>query len=400
MDNKLIHIRLSRNHMNTTFHLTIATLASRCRAAETTLEQAHRIIARCEKEYSEFLPNSPVYRLNHAPVGTVVEFPPLAKELFLRAEVLREQTRGAFHYGAKGNLHSTPFEWVEGQNGVRKCIEGAWLGFGAIGKGFALDKARELIERDGFENFNLNGGGSSILMKGYCTEGQPWSWAWSWLKSEQGKPLGLQFQHDSGRPVAIGVSGTQEKGAHLIATIKNAAPVKSALVAADCATDADALSTALFVSGWDQFLQTQLPATKELAVAVIDGQDCPRWNGGFQNAWGALASLLLALPVFFTLLLTVPAYADEAPRPLEGTSEVVAPPAPETPPPTAEAEAAVGASDSGEIDLGDLGISQFNPYLFERDPLWALLPFAALVLVLLHLKKPPRPSIRKEESSQ
>jgi thiamine biosynthesis lipoprotein ApbE len=387
--------------MNTTFHLTIATQAGRCRAAETTLEQAHRLIARCEKEYSEFLQTSPVYRLNHAPVGTVVEFPPLARELFLRAEVLREQTRGAFHYGAKGKLHSTPFEWVEAQNGVRKCIDGAWMGFGAIGKGFALDKARELIERDGFENFNLNGGGSSILMKGYCAESQPWSWAWSWLKSEDGKPLGLSFEHDSGRPVAIGVSGTQEKGAHLVATVENAVPVKSALVAADSATDADALSTALFVSGWDQFLQTQLPATKELAVAVIDGEDCPRWNGGFQNAWGAIASLLLALPVFFTLLLAVPAFADEAPRPLEGTTET-AEPAIDPAPPSADTAAGTtdGASDSGEIDLGDLGISQFNPYLFERDPLWALLPFAALVLVILHLKKPPRTSIRnKEESS-
>jgi thiamine biosynthesis lipoprotein ApbE len=381
--------------MNTTFHLTIATQASRCRAAETTLEQAHRIIARCEKEYSEFLPSSPVHRLNHAPAGTVVEFPPLAKELFLRAEVLREQTRGAFHCGAKGKLHQTPFEWVEKQNGVRKCIESAWLGFGAIGKGFAIDKARELIERDGFENFNLNGGGSSILMKGYCMEGQPWSWAWSWLKSEDGKPLGLEFQHNSGRPVAIGVSGTQEKGAHLVSTIKNAAPVKSALVAADSATDADALSTALFVSGWDPFLQTQLPATKELAIAVIDGDDCPRWNGGFQNAWGALASMLIALPVFFTLLLAVPAFANEAPRPIEGTADVAQTATEQTPPPAAEAS--IGTSDSGEIDLGELGISQFNPYLFERDPLWALLPFAALVLVILHLKKPPRTSIRNKQ---
>lgn len=361
------------------------------------------MIARCEKEYSEFLQSSPVYRLNHAPVETLVEFPPLAKELFLRAEVLRKQTRGAFHYGAKGKLHSTPFEWIEEKNSVRKCIDGAWMGFGAIGKGFALDKARELIERDGFENFNLNGGGSSILMKGYCAEGQPWSWAWSWGKGEDGKPLGLEFQHDSGRPVAIGVSGTQEKGAHLIATIENATPVKSALVAADSATDADALSTALYVSGWDQFLETQLPRTKELAVALIDGEDCPRWNGGFQNAWGALASMLVALPFFFTLLLAAPAFADEAPRPIEATAATAEPaaaePAADQPPPAADATG--GAADSGEIDLGDLGISQFNPYLFERDPLWALLPFAALVLVLLHLKKPPRTSIRnKEESSR
>lgn len=39
------------------------------------------------------------------------------------------------------------------------------------------------------------------------------------------------------------------------------------------------------------------------------------------------------------------------------------------------------------VDLSSLGLSDFNPYLFERHSGWILLPVFAFVLVLIHLKK-------------
>lgn len=43
------------------------------------------------------------------------------------------------------------------------------------------------------------------------------------------------------------------------------------------------------------------------------------------------------------------------------------------------------ASDA--VDLAALGMSDFNPYSFERESLWILLPFLSLLLVLYHLKQ-------------
>lgn len=38
------------------------------------------------------------------------------------------------------------------------------------------------------------------------------------------------------------------------------------------------------------------------------------------------------------------------------------------------------------VDLGELGFESFTPYLVERSPYWVLLPLAALLVVLWHLR--------------
>lgn len=37
------------------------------------------------------------------------------------------------------------------------------------------------------------------------------------------------------------------------------------------------------------------------------------------------------------------------------------------------------------VDLSALGMSDFNPYIFDRETLWILLPLISLILVFLHL---------------
>lgn len=39
------------------------------------------------------------------------------------------------------------------------------------------------------------------------------------------------------------------------------------------------------------------------------------------------------------------------------------------------------------VDLGEMGADAFTPYLVERNSLWILLPAAALLLVVLHLRR-------------
>lgn len=361
-----MHIRLSQNHMATTFHLTVSTSATRAMAAEQTLLECHRLIAQCEDELSEFRATSPVYRLNHASDVAAVPVGALTAELFARAETLRSETAGAFHYGVKGELTKNPPFVIEESSHefyLRKLHPRAWLGFGAIGKGYALDKAREVLAREGFNDYCLNAGGSSILLGGLSAPDEPWKWGWSWMRNENGTPLGVEFVHGSGRPIAIGISGTQEKGNHLIRTHltqnTEALALQSALVAASSGTEADALSTALFVRGWDGFTSLPVSQGRELSVAAIDSDGIPRWNGWFQRWWGALTSVVVFVAAFLTPVLV-------------------------------RAEEAVEAVAEEAIDLGDVAMESFNPYMFERDPIWILLPLTALVLVILHLKRPPK----------
>lgn len=46
----------------------------------------------------------------------------------------------------------------------------------------------------------------------------------------------------------------------------------------------------------------------------------------------------------------------------------------------------VDAAD-GAIDLSALGMNTFQPYNYERNSLWILLPAVVLAITLLHLKK-------------
>jgi thiamine biosynthesis lipoprotein ApbE len=62
--------------------------------------------------------------------------------------------------------------------------------------------------------------------------------------------------------------------------------LRSALVAHPSATWADALSTALFVSGWEDSMKRFEALAPAPALAVIDESGTPRWNGLFQNLWG------------------------------------------------------------------------------------------------------------------
>jgi len=264
--------------MNTLFDLRVRCEERRAGAARDTLRDIHAGIRTLEEELSEFLPASPVARLNTASPGERVAAPPVLWELFQMAERLRETTGGAFDATAKGTgAISADFPtrtlWRESP--------GARLGFGAIGKGFAIDRVRERVERDGFEHYLLNAGGSSLALRGSAGDG-PWRWAWSW---EKGARSGVSFVHDSQQAVAIGVSGDEEQPGH----IRRARPagLRSALVALAGAAEADALSTALFAAGWED----ASPFLRETASAGIGHDGFPVWNGLFQKYWGGVPTL-------------------------------------------------------------------------------------------------------------
>jgi thiamine biosynthesis lipoprotein len=356
-------LRQEQNHMATIFDFRISCEPSLAAAADRVLRECHLEVTKLENELSEFLPESPVFQLNHSTSGTRVRFSQAAFELLECAERLKELSAGAFDPLAKSTEVASRIGYDKKTLEVWKETPGAWLGFGAIGKGFALDRVAARIQAAGFSHSLLSAGGSSLVFSGWETPSTPWHWGWSWKRNESGENLGIPFTHSTGEKIALGISGTHEKGEHILKSADSRASavdlnihkMKSSLIATQSAAVADAMSTALFVAGWENstaFLN-RLPLPP--AAACIDHEEVPHWNGLFQRLWNgigtATASLLLAIT--FGLSGLTKAHADET------------------------------------IDLSSLGDSakSFTPYVFERNSLWVLLPIFCFLVVLVHLRK-------------
>lgn len=288
----IAHVAISRGHMATRFELTVSCPRFRATVARRVLEEAHQQIAQLEAELSEFLPSSPISRLNRAPVGKRVPIGPSAVDLLERCHQLREQTGGAFDCLAKSlGPFQRPPEVAWDRSSAWRITPETHIGFGAIGKGYALDRVRTCLEREGFSDYLLVAGGSSIVMSGFAAPGEPWRWAWSWSRDAMGRPLGIGFTHITGDPVAIGVSGTQERGNHLIdpRTRRPVTDRVSALVGCGSAAEADALSTALFVMGWSDGGARVAQLLTHPALGIIEPGDQAYWNPRFEQWWGPCA---------------------------------------------------------------------------------------------------------------
>ena len=94
----------------------------------------------------------------------------------------------------------------------------------------------------------LGAGGSSWIFRGFAADDEPWEIAWAWSRDADGDWIGQTYRLPGGRPIAVGVSGTVEKGQHFLS---EGAPLRvnlrSAFCSAASAAEADALSTALMV---------------------------------------------------------------------------------------------------------------------------------------------------------
>ncbi|MGZ3694530.1 MAG: FAD:protein FMN transferase [Bdellovibrionota bacterium] len=285
-----VQIRLDQNHMATTFEFRVSCDPARGLAAERAMSDAHRVVALLEGELSEFRESSPVYKLNHAEALVAVPITESVKELWDLAVREKARTKGAFNPLCKSKNKSGEIRLSADGKGLFKTERDTHLSFGAIGKGFALDRARLVLEREGFTDYLLTAGGSSVLISGFAAPRTPWSWAWSWKKDVLNADVyrGKKFVHASGKAIALGVSGTMEQGEHILSNGERLNSL-SALVAHSSAARADALSTALFVSGWKDISALQDPL-QIMPLAWMDKEENIQWNGDFQNLWGSPCS--------------------------------------------------------------------------------------------------------------
>jgi len=139
---------------------------------------------------------------------------------------------------------------------VRLLKPGMELNLNSIGKGFALDRAAELLVNQGVEDFMFHGGQSSVLARGSQTNTPDQGWTIG-LTHPLRPELRLAEFYLKDRALATSGTGRQhflyqgKRYGHLLdpRTGMPAEGVYSATVISSTAAEADALATAFYVMG-------------------------------------------------------------------------------------------------------------------------------------------------------
>lgn len=155
------------------------------------------------------------------------------------------------------------------------CVKGGYDPSGYV-KGWAADRCIRILQRHRAENIQVNAAGDLALAGGF-EDGKPWSIG---VRSPENRFEVLKvFEIFEG---AIATSGTYEIGAHIKDphTGLIAIGARSATVIGPDGGLADALATALVVTGRDGAGIFTKPALAEYKVWVIDRNEDTAWTIG------------------------------------------------------------------------------------------------------------------------
>ena len=155
------------------------------------------------------------------------------------------------------------------------CVKGGYDPSGYV-KGWAADRCIEILKKHGAENIQINAAGDLSLAGGY-ENGKPWTIG---IRSPENKFQILKtFDIFEG---AIATSGTYEIGAHIKDphTGLIAIGARSATVYGPDGGLADALATALVVTGREGAGMFTQPELAEYKVWVIDRHEDTAWTIG------------------------------------------------------------------------------------------------------------------------
>lgn len=286
--------------MGNRFEFTV--IADHQTAGEKAIDAAIAEVKRIEELLSTFKDTSQTSLINQYAGIQPVQVDQEVIDLIQRAQKISDITQGAFDisYGSIDkslwnfdvNMTSLPdFETalqsvslinyqnviIDAENHtVMLKHEGMRIGFGGIGKGYAADKTKQVLQNIGIEHGIVNAAGDLITW-GNQPDGRPWT-------------IGIADPDQSDRPfsalnisnMAIATSGNYEKyatinGRRYSHTIdpKTGLPVsgiKSVSILCPSAELADALATPVIVMGAQVGLD-MINQLRQVACIIIDDQD-------------------------------------------------------------------------------------------------------------------------------
>jgi thiamine biosynthesis lipoprotein len=269
------------------------------------------LVDQLESQLTVYRDDSEISRLNHSADQRDVEVEPRLFSLLEQAAEISRETNGGYDitsgplskawgfYRRDGRVPGPSelsdvmqrvgmhnIELIPDKNAIRFLRPGVEINLGSIGKGYALDRMRELLIAEGIESFLLHGGNSSVLARGRSHESGVRSqepvdddrcsgW-WIGLRHPllPERRIGEILLHN--RALGTSGSGTQffihdgRRYGHILDP-RNGWPAEGTLsttVAADSAAEADALATAFYVMGRDKAID-YCQGHRGIAAAII-----------------------------------------------------------------------------------------------------------------------------------
>lgn len=273
-------VQVARNAMATRFEIVLqGTNATMLRAGG---EEALDEIARLENQLSLYRPTSEIARVNARAAFEPVRVTPPVFKLLQHARDLTNACQGAFDITTAPLVRCWGFMGGTGQQAdpkqlaaARECVgmshvhfdkarhtiqfdrEGVMLDLGAIGKGYAIDRAVDLLRDADVESALVHGGTSTVYAIGKQMESAAWKVAIANAAPDSSPASSLPsvtLQDEALSVSAIWGRSFEKEGktmGHVIDP-RTGEPCQMAQLAAvitNSATDSDALSTALLVLG-------------------------------------------------------------------------------------------------------------------------------------------------------
>jgi thiamine biosynthesis lipoprotein len=272
-------VALARHAMATRFEIVLN--GNHPVALRAAGEEALAEIERIEAQLSLYRPSSEITRINARAAREPVRVSPGVFALLERASTLSRETGGAFDitiaplvrcwgFMGEGGLVPGAEALAEARNRVgmrfiqldpealtvRFEREGMMLDLGAIGKGYAIERAAELLQDAGIASALLHGGTSTVYALGRAENGEPWKVAIDHPQETASPRLLATVPLENQALSVSAVWGKFFESAgrtygHVLDP-RTGQPADSALLAAvvlSSATESDALSTALLVHG-------------------------------------------------------------------------------------------------------------------------------------------------------
>lgn len=208
---------------------------------KTAIRLAFEEIERIERLCSKFDEESELSKVNVLAGVEEVAISEELLELISRSIYYSNLTDGAFDVTKKGKYRDIILD--KDKLSIRFADGDIEIDLGGIAKGYAVDRAVEVLRKRGIENALVNLGGNMFALGS-----PPGKKAWR---------IGIRDPRDKSKIIhklnikdkAVSTSADYERPSHIInpATGKSAKDIGSVTIVAPSAEQADALSTAVFV---------------------------------------------------------------------------------------------------------------------------------------------------------